>query len=120
MTTERESKRVTIELKGSYRVFESDLPFCVITVVNISRTGICFATAEKILPDSLIELKIRLEDSREVRLLTMAIWSNPVYGEDMFRTGVKILDAQRPDAVEFTAFYQDHLQFPPNEKYIKG
>ena len=45
---QRDSKRIAIELKGNYRVWESDFPFAVITTVNISHTGICFRTDQPV------------------------------------------------------------------------
>ena len=62
MSTQRDSKRIAIELGGNYRVWESDFPFAGITPVNISHTGICFRTDQSVESGHSVELKLKLAD----------------------------------------------------------
>ena len=112
MSTQRDSKRIAIELKGNYRIWESEFPFAVITTVNISHTGICFRTDQSVDSGNSVELKLQLGD-KNVSLLAKVIWSNPIYDTQEFSTGVKIMNVNSDDAKEFVAFYNDKLLYPP-------
>lgn len=116
----REYRRLSINLKGSYRIFESGLPFAVMTVVNLSRTGICFQCDSKLKPETLLELRVRLPKQPEVRMLAKVIWSNRFAEEETFRCGVRLLDTRRDDAQLFIRFYNYHLLYPPNEQHVLG
>jgi hypothetical protein len=115
MAINRESKRVAIDLKGDYRIWESDFPYAVITVVNISHTGICFRTDNSVDSGSSVELRITLPTGKPVNLLGKVIWSNPLFETKEFNTGVKIMNVNSQDAKQFVHFYQSQLLYPPSE-----
>jgi len=114
LNNNRESKRLTIEMKGNYRIWESEFPFAVITTVNISHTGICFRTDHEVNSGHSVELKINLdEESGPVSLLAKVIWSNPSFDIGDFNTGVKIMNVNSEDAKRFKKFYKTQLMYPP-------
>ena len=112
MGMQRDSKRIAIELKGNYRIWESDFPFAVMTTVNISHTGICFRTDEAVDSGHSVELKLQLGE-KSVSLLAKVVWSNPIYDTDQFSTGVKIMNVNSDDAKAFVEFYNQKLLYPP-------
>lgn len=113
MNQDRQSKRVSLELQGNYRVWESDFPFAVITVVNISHTGICFKTDHEVTVGNSVELKLKIPSGESLALLARVIWSNPVYGTHDFNTGVEVMNVNSKDAKKFSQFYSEHLLYPP-------
>ena len=121
MPTEKDlrlSKRISIFLKGNYRVGVSDFPFSVMTIVNISDQGICIATAEKLEHPSTVELDIHLADNQRVLLFAKAIRSTQLRDTNLFRTGLKILNTESEDFKKFKAFYEDRLHFPPKAEIM--
>ena len=113
MNTRRDSKRIAIKLQGNYRVWESDFPFAVITVVNISHTGICFRTDHQVKTGYSVELKLNLASQETLSLLAQVIWSNPIAGSDEYDTGIKIMNVNSYDAKKFVKFYKEKLMYPP-------
>ncbi len=109
----RESKRLAIEIDGSYRIWESDFPFAVITTVNISHTGICFKTDHEIDSGNSVELKMKMGTDEPLSLLGKVIWCNPIYDTGNFNTGVKIMNVNSDDAKQFIKFYKSQLMYPP-------
>ncbi|MBP9854814.1 MAG: PilZ domain-containing protein [Candidatus Omnitrophica bacterium] len=110
----RESKRLDVELRGNYRIWESEFPFAVITTVNISHTGICFKTDHEVMSGHSVELKIILnKETGPLSLLAKVIWSNPAVETGDFNTGVKIMNVNSDDAKEFKKFYKTQLMYPP-------
>lgn len=112
MSIQRDSKRIAIELKGNYRIWESDFPFAVITTVNISHTGICFRTDQPVDSGHSVELKLQLGEEA-VSLLARVVWSNPIYDTEEYSTGVKIMNVNSDDAKKFVEFYNAKLLYPP-------
>jgi len=110
---QRDSKRVAIDLKGSYRIWESEFPFAVLTIVNISHTGICFTTDDKVYGGDTVELKVRLSIEEEVYLLAKVVWSNKIYDEELFRTGVQIMNVNSDNVKKFKKYYEAKLLYPP-------
>lgn len=109
----RASKRVSVLLKGNYRIQESGFPFFVMTAVNISDSGICIATDTVVAPDCLVELNVSLPDKRSLALFGRTVWSEKLRKSDMYRTGVEILITHSEDFKKFKAYYQDQLITPP-------
>lgn len=109
----RSSKRVSVLLKGNYRVCGSDFPFLVMTAVNISEHGICFATDDNLPPLSIIELNIILPDSLKLLLFGKTIWSSPLTNSSLYRTGLQILNLESEDFKKFKVFYEERLLQPP-------
>ena len=109
----RESKRVAIQLKGNYRVEGSGFPFAVMTVVNISHTGICFQSDQKIEPGKYVDLNIVFENRGQIILFAKVVWSNQVYGAEVFSTGVQIMNRDTAGAEKFKSFYESQLLYPP-------
>lgn len=113
MGTKRESRRIQIELHGHYRIWESDFPYSVITLVNISHTGICFKTDEEVESGNSVELKIKMDNGKEISLLAKVIWSNAIPDSEFFNTGVQIMNTNSDDAKKFVKFYNSKLLYPP-------
>ena len=109
----RVSKRVSVLLKGNYRIIESDFPFNVLTAVNISETGICFATDEAVEAGCMVELNIVLPNNESLSLYGKTVWSFHLSQSNLFRTGLKILSTDSPDFKKFKSFYEERLLYPP-------
>ena len=109
----RTSKRVSVLLKGSYRINESDFPFSVMTAVNISETGICFVTDELVPAGHSVELNIVLPSNESLALFAKTIWSFQLSQSNLFRTGLKILHTDSAEFKKFKAFYEERLLYPP-------
>ena len=109
----RSSKRVSVLLKGNYRIEDTDFPFAVMTAVNINESGICMATDEPIADGRTIELNIILPNRDQLALVAQSVWSTNLGHTSLFRTGLKILNTQSPDFEKFQSFYQERLISPP-------
>ena len=109
----RLSKRVSVLLKGNYRISGSDFPFSVMTAVNINETGICFATDEEVQPGRLVELNIILPNDKQLLLFALTVWSFELSQSNLFRTGLKILNTDTTDFKKFKTFYEERLLYPP-------
>jgi len=109
----RLSKRVSVLLKGTYRLNGSDFPFSIMTAVNINTHGICFVTDEALEADRLIELTIILPDNEPLALFAKTIWSSQINNSDLFRAGIQILNLDSEDFKKFKAFYEGRLAEPP-------
>jgi len=113
MSIQRESKRINLQLKGNYRIWESDFPFSVLTTVNISHAGICFQTDQEVPSSSSVELKLTLPKDKRISLLAKVVWSNPIVDSQDYSTGVKIMNINSDDAKTFISFYESNLLYPP-------
>lgn len=113
LNNKRQSKRLALEMKGNYRIWESEFPFAVITTVNINHTGICFKTDHEVKSGHSVELKIRLQPEEQLSLLAKVVWCHHVHEEGCYKTGVNIMNVNSEDAKKFKKFYKAQLMYPP-------
>lgn len=103
----RRSHRVKVELPVSFKASIHQRHVSIGTTMDISATGICLKTREKLDEGQLLEIQLKLPTDETLVIRTKVVWVREMdYGlSPDFLAGIKIVDQMNDDEAKFIRYY---------------
>ena len=103
----RRVQRLEIALSLSFKVVPTQQYVSLATTVNISATGLCFVTKEKLHPGQDLIVQVTLSKFENVILPIQVVWVKEqfTFMQEEYAVGVKVKDSVDPDVAKFVKFF---------------
>ena len=109
MSDKRIYQRAPVELAASYGVPEAE-DITNATVVNISKGGFCFQSAEPMETQTDIMLQLEIGNNQTIKIPVRTVWVKKIEGTEEYQVGVQITDASNPDFDKFLDYYAQEVK----------
>ena len=109
MADKRQNKRSPIELAASYGIGEDLRPEREAKINNMSSSGFCFTSDDKLKIGEKIQLAVDLDTVEDVIITVKVVWVSKNNDNKKYVIGVEIEEKEGPGFDRFIEFYNDAL-----------